>query len=77
MYIMYVSNELIDQSEESNGVSGDRNRATYVTMVLAEYAKRMVLFEAEGYRPLTIAKMLESKGISVSIDGEWQSFYYE
>ena len=35
-------------------------------MVLAEYAKRMVLFEAEGYRPPTIAKMLESEGIFVS-----------
>ena len=34
-------------------------------MVLAEYAKRMVLFEAEGYRPPTIAKMLESEGIFV------------
>ena len=33
-------------------------------MVLAEYAKRMVvLFEAEGYRRPTIAKMLESKSI--------------
>ena len=32
-------------------------------MVLAEYAKKMVLFEAEGYRPPTIAKMLESQGI--------------
>ena len=29
-------------------------------MVLAEYAKRTVLFETEGYRPPTIAKMLES-----------------
>ena len=38
---------------------------TYVTMVLVEYAKRMVLFEAEGYRTLTIAKMLESEGIFV------------
>ena len=35
-------------------------------MVLAEYAERMVLFEAEGYRPSTIAKMLESEGIFVS-----------
>ena len=35
-------------------------------MVLAEYTKRMVLFEAEGYRPPTIAKMLESEGIFVS-----------
>ena len=34
-------------------------------MVLAEYAKRMVLFEAEGYRPPTIVKMLESDGIFV------------
>ena len=38
-------------------------------MVLAEYAKRMVLFEAEGYRPPTIAKMLESEGIFVSRRG--------
>ena len=38
-------------------------------MVLAEYAKRIVLFEAEGYRPPTIAKMLESKGIFVSRRG--------
>ena len=38
---------------------------TYVTMVLVEYAKRMVLFEAEGYRTLTIAKILESEGIFV------------
>ena len=38
-------------------------------MVLAEYAKRIVLFEAEGYRPPTIAKMLESEGIFVSRRG--------
>ena len=38
-------------------------------MVLAEYAKRMVLFKVEGYRPSTIAKMLESEGISVSRRG--------
>ena len=38
-------------------------------MVQAEYAKRMVLFEAEGYRPPTIAKMLESEGIFVSRQG--------
>ena len=38
-------------------------------MVLVEYAKRMVLFEAEGYRPQTMAKMLESKGIFVSRRG--------
>ena len=36
-------------------------------MVLAEYAKRMVLFEAEGYRPPMIAKMLESQGIFVAV----------
>ena len=35
-------------------------------MVLAEYTKRKVLFEAEGYRPPTITKMLESEGIFVS-----------
>ena len=38
-------------------------------MVLAEYAKRIVLFEAEGYRPPTIAKMLENEGIFVSRRG--------
>ena len=38
-------------------------------MVLVEYAKRIVLFEEEGYRPLTIAKMLESEGIFVSRRG--------
>ena len=38
-------------------------------MVLAEYAKRMVLFEAEGYRPPIIVKMLESEGIFVSRRG--------
>ena len=38
-------------------------------MVLAEYTKRMVLFEAKGYRPPTIAKMLESKGIFVNRRG--------
>ena len=47
----------------------------YVTMVLAEYAKKIVLFEAEGYRPLTIAKMLESEGIFVSRRGV-AKFYY-
>ena len=35
-------------------------------MALAEYAKRMVLFEAEGYRPPTIVKILESEDIFVS-----------
>ena len=38
-------------------------------MVLTEYAKRMVLFEAEGYRPPTIAKMLESESIFISRRG--------
>ena len=38
-------------------------------MVLAEYKKRIVLFEGEGYRPPTIAKMLESEGIFVSRRG--------
>ena len=38
-------------------------------MVLAEYAKRMVLFETEGYRPPTITKMLESEAIFVSRRG--------
>ena len=38
-------------------------------MVLAEYAKRMVLFEVEVYRPPTIAKMLESEDIFVSRRG--------
>ena len=42
---------------------------TYVTMVLAEYAKTMVLFEAEGYRPPTMPKMSESEGIFVSRRG--------
>ena len=39
----------------------DRDRATYVTMFLTEYAKRIVLFKVEVYRPPTIAKMLESE----------------
>ena len=55
--------------EESYEAVGDRDKAIYVTMVLAEYAKRMVLFEAEGYRPPTIAKMLESEGIFCSRRG--------
>ena len=38
-------------------------------MVLTEYAKRIALFEAEGYRPPTIAKMLKSEGIFVSRRG--------
>ena len=32
-------------------------------MVLTEYAKRIALFEAKGYRPPTIAKMLKSEGV--------------
>ena len=55
---------------------GDRDRATYVTMVIAEYTKRIVLLEAEGYRSPMINKMLESEGIFVS-RREWLSFYYE
>ena len=47
-----------------------RDRAAYATMVPAEYTKkRIVLFEAEGDRPPTIAKMLESKGIFISTWG--------
>ena len=38
-------------------------------MVLTVYTRRIVLFEEEGYRPPTIAKMLESKGIFVSRRG--------
>ena len=33
------------------------------SMILTEYAKRIALFEAEGYRSSTIAKMLKSEGI--------------
>ena len=36
------------------------------SMVLTEYIKRIVVFEAEGYRPPTIAKMLKSEAIFVS-----------
>ena len=39
------------------------------SMVLTEYAKRIALFEAEGYRPPTMAKMLKSEGIFVSRRG--------
>ena len=46
------------------------------SMVLTEYAKRIVLFEAEGYRPPTIAKMLKSEGIFVSRQGV-AKFYQE
>ena len=38
-------------------------------MVLAEYAKRMVLFEAEGYRPSMIAKIFKSEGVFISRRG--------
>ena len=46
--------------------------------VLTEYAKGMhrALFEAEGYRPPTIAKMLKSEGIFVSRRGV-AKFYQE
>ena len=45
------------------------------SLVLTEYAKRIALFEAEGYCPPTIAKMLKSEGIFVStVDEEWLSF---
>ena len=44
--------------------------------ILTEYAKRIVLFEAEGYRPPTIAKMLKSEGIFVSRRGVVK-FYLE
>ena len=45
-------------------------------MILIEYAKRIALFEAESYRPLTITKMLKSEGIFVSrqVDEELPSF---
>ena len=39
-------------------------------MVLTEYAKRRILlFEAESYRPPTISKMLKSEGIFISRQG--------
>ena len=43
------------------------------SMILTEYAKRIVLFEAKGYCLSTITKMLKSEGIFVS-DEEWLSF---
>ena len=46
------------------------------SMVLTEYAKRLVFFEAEGYRPSTIAKMLKNEGIFVSRIGV-AKFYQE
>ena len=60
----------------------DRGSSVIVTerelpsTVLTEYAKRMALFEAEGYRPPTIAKMLKSEGIFVSRRGV-AKFYQE
>ena len=45
-------------------------------MVLTEYAKRIALFEAEGYRPLTIAEVLKSEGIFASRRGV-AKFYQE
>ena len=40
-------------------------RALLIT-ILTEYAKkRIVLFEAKGYHPSTIGKLLESEGIHV------------
>ena len=49
-------------------------RATYVpSTVLTKYKR---LFEAEGYRPQTIAKMLKSEGIFVSRRGV-AKFYQE
>ena len=44
--------------------------------VLTEYAEYSALFEAEGYRPLTIAKMLKNEGIFVSRRGV-ANFYQE
>ena len=38
-------------------------------IILTEYIKTIALFEADGYRPLTIAKMLKSEGIFVSRRG--------
>ena len=44
--------------------------------VLTEYAEDSALFEAECYRPPTIAKMLKSEGIFVSRRGV-AKFYQE
>ena len=44
--------------------------------VLTEYLEDSALFEAEGYRPPTIAKMLKSEDIFVSRRGE-AKFYQE
>ena len=45
-------------------------------MVLTEYAKRILVCEAEGYRPSTIAKMLKSEDSFVSRRGV-AKFYQE
>ena len=45
-------------------------------MILTEYAKRIALFEAEGYHPPTIVKMLKSEGIFISRQGV-AKFYQE
>ena len=60
----------------------DRGSSAIVTerelpsTVLTEYTEDSALFEAEGYRPPTIAKMLKSKGIFVSRRGV-AKFYQE
>ena len=46
------------------------------SIVLTDYAKRMAMFDAEGYRPPTIAKTLKSEGIFVSRRGV-AKFYQE
>ena len=45
-------------------------------MVVTEFAKRTVLFEAEGYCRPTIAEMLKSEGIFLSRRGV-AKFYQE
>ena len=56
---------VIKQQKGSRQFS-DRDR-----VVLTKYAKRIALFEAEGYRPPTIAKMLKSE---MYFRKEWLSF---
>ena len=46
------------------------------SMVLTKYAKRIALFEAKGYCPSTIGKMLKSEGILVNRRGVTK-FYQE
>ena len=61
----------------SSVIVKELERELYVpSMVLTEYAKRIAFFEAEGYRPPTIAKMLKSEGIFVSRRGV-AKFYRE